>query len=119
MLYSLDINIIHAMQAKCQEILNALPAIDTVGVWALQYDKSAVTPQVTMEGVATGNYQCSCMIRLITQVARESFWQILTAIKDILQACEVGSYVQKHWCYHNENPPQPCEKEILYEVVAA
>ena len=118
MVYSLDINIVHTSQSKCQEVLDALPLIDNVNVWNLQYDKSNVIPQVTMGGVSTGKYQCSCMIRLVTEAARENFWTILTAIKDIIQACEVGTRVQKHWCYHDENPPQPCEIEILHEVVS-
>jgi len=111
MKYSLDINIIHSTEAKCQEVLDQLPKVSSTDVWADQYDKSGVFLN------EKGFYQCSCMIRFNEETGREVFWQAVSNIQDIVQGCEIGSYIRKHLCYHDGNPPQPCGEEIVYEVV--
>jgi hypothetical protein len=117
MKYSLDVQIIHSTASKVQDILDAFPASSDSKVDSDLYEMGAVGDEYNEEtGESTGNYQGNAMIRYNNSTDRTATLDIINAIQDILDNCEVGSWIRELKCYHDEDPPSPCEVETLWEV---
>lgn len=122
-MFSLDGTIIHTSQAKVQEALDALPIPTDTGVKTPFYEKTSPF-QITNDvlGGAIGSWSATFMIRFDTDASRETYWQAVASITDILQGCEGGSRLVKHLCDHEGVPVRPdglpgCYEEVVYEVV--
>lgn len=94
MKYSLDIVIRTTDEQTALNILAKLPMLDEV-----------YQPTLDM-----GNkYKASANTCFDTDEDREQVYQLVRS--DVL-FCLYGSYIQKHLCYNDEEPPKPCVIEI-------
>lgn len=106
MKYSLDCYI----KTNSSEIRNAVKqlilSIDDSKVWGVQYDYSE------FEDLEDGTTVFSCTVRFNIKTDRDAVAASIKGLNNI-NACEDGSFVRKHKCYHDETPPKPCEEETI------
>lgn len=110
MKYSLDLYLVHRDQNKIQEVLSFLPSQFDSEV----YDGDYTVSDIIFDGKV---YRAHASIRFNNDVSRESIYQLVLNVNGVLSDFEVGTFIQKHICYHDTNPSYPCEVEIVYEVV--
>ena len=97
---SLDINLIHTDQAKIQAALSEYPSSTDPDVWGEQYNVGDV--HLDEE---TGDYVGNAMVRFNEEIPRETIYSTISVLQDMLSGFEVGSYIQKHDCNHDEGGP--------------
>lgn len=110
MKHSLDIRIISNNQGTLDGIMAALPGKDDSRVWSEQYN-------LTQSVDENGDNVISGMIRFKEDQDRADVMAVAESVEGMFALCEPGSYLRLHTCYHDEDPPKPCEITVLYEVV--
>lgn len=111
MKHSLDLRIISNDQKTLDYVLAALPGQDDPRVWAEQYQAPTQDVDESNDAVLLG------MIRFNEDADRADIEYAVQGVSGMFARCEPGSYLRLHTCYHDENPPKPCEVTTLYEVV--
>lgn len=111
MKHSLDLQIISNDRETLDGIMAVLPGKDDPRVWADKYEAP-----VRFED-PDGNHVVVGTIRFNEDQDRADVASAAAAVKGMFALCEPGSYLRLHTCYHDEDPPKPCEVTVLYEVV--
>ena len=110
MIYSLDLYIMTDNSGLRNAVKAVLPASNHATVWETEYE--------VVEGTNfDGNDFLRAEIRFNTSGDRTAVCNSVKGLVGIVDACEVGSYVREHRCYHDEIPPKPCEVETMLEKV--
>jgi len=114
--YSLDGCIYHPDETILNDITVALPKLNDVKIVTNLHEGGKTIFTGTAEISPVSNvYQRCFMIRYKTKADRDAkFDQIKSVV--ILGTKLSGSWVQKHTCYHDGNPPLPCVVEDRYEI---
>ena len=71
-----------------------------------------------------GEYQCDeiedegvtafvCKVRFNLESDRASVVASVKGLAGVINACEDGSFVREHKCYHDETPTRPCVVETI------
>lgn len=111
MKYSLDCHIKTDNGGLRNAIKQVLPSIDDPRVWDGQYDFSE------FDDPFNGVTVFSCSIRFHLKADRNGITNSVKGLDGIIQACENGSFIREHKCYHDENPQKPCEEETILRKV--
>lgn len=107
MIHSLDINILTNNQGLLNAVNNQLPTKTDSRIWDSEY--------VLHEGEEDGIKYIRGHIRFHNDNDRLGVVTALRGLSGMIHACEEGSYLKGHNCYHDEN--KPCNNVVIYEVV--
>ena len=111
MKYSLDCHIKTNNAGLRNAVKQVLPSIDDTRVWGGAYDFSE------FEDPFDGVIIFSCSIRFHLEADRRGVTNSVKGLTGIIQACEDGSYVREHKCYHDETPSKACKEETILRKV--
>ena len=106
MKYSLDCHIRTNNNGIRNAVKQLIPDIDDSRVWDGAYD---FDDNEDAEGIMVFN----CMMRFHTEADRNSVTTSVKGLAGVINACEDGSFVREHKCYHDETPPRACEEETI------
>ena len=106
MIYSLDCCIKTNNNGIRNAVKNLIPDIDDPRVWDGQY---SYTDTLDVDSVMV----FSCEVRFTTESDRNSISAEVKGLAGVINACEDGSFVREHKCYHDETPTKPCEEETI------
>lgn len=109
MKYSLDCYIRTNNQGIRNAVKHLIPGIDDSRVWDGQYDFDE------FEGIEDGIMVFACMVRFNVEADRTSIVASVKGLAGIINACEIGSFVREHKCYHDEEESKRCEIETILE----
>jgi len=110
MRYSLDLKMI-GDKSYLESIEDELPQKDDEIVDSELYNTPIYTEAPDGRTALTG------MIRFIKDADRETAEQAILDLSGTFDKAEVGSVLKLHTCYHDQDPPKPCEATTIYEVV--
>jgi hypothetical protein len=107
MKYSLDCYIKTDNNGIRNAVMQLIPSIDDLRVWDGEYSFGNCSDP------DDGINIFSCMIRFNTESDRASVVSSVKGLAGVINACEEGSFVREHKCYHDETPQKPCEEETI------
>lgn len=107
MKYSLDCYIKTNNAGIRNAVKQVIPAIDDSRVWDKEYDFHEF--EDSDDGIMVFN----CMVRFNIESERNDITASVKGLAGIINACEEGSFVREHECYHDESPSKPCEEQTI------
>ena len=102
---ALGFNLIHQDASKIQAILDVLP-------------KSVLSDQYQVDSITEydlGGYSASGLIGFNKESDRESLFDAIANVEEIIYGFEVGSWIKLYQFNHDEN--KSCVTDTIYEVV--
>jgi hypothetical protein len=109
MKYSLDCHIRTNNDGIRNAVKQLIPDASDSRVWDGEYQHS----ETEDEGVMA----FSCAVRFNVEADRAAVVASVKGLAGIINACEVGSFVREHKCYHDEEVPKACEEETILRKV--
>lgn len=109
MKYSLDCHIITNNSGIRNAVKQLIPSINDPRVWGGEYK---FKEDLNEDGIMVFH----CMVRLYTEDDRNGVLSSVKGLTGIIHACEKGSVVKGHKCFHDETPQKPCEPEPETEM---
>lgn len=106
MKYSLDCHIKTDNSGIRNAVKQLIPDIDDSRVWNGEY---SFNEGAGIDGIQVFN----CAVRFNVKADRDAVANSVKGLAGILNACEVGSFVREHRCYHDEVPLKACEEETI------
>ena len=107
MKYSLDCHIKTNNNGIRNAVKQLIPSKDDSRVWGGQYDNTE-NPDPE-DGIMV----FSCMVRFNMESDRAALTASVKGLAGVINACESGSFVREHKCYHDETPQRKCEEETI------
>jgi len=113
MKYSLDCHIKTDNAGLRNAVKQVIPSIEDSRVWDGSYTFDEFEDPFDLEGTMV----FSCSVRFHLEADRNGITNSVKGLDGIIQACEDGSFVREHKCYHDETPQKPCEEETILRKV--
>lgn len=107
MKYSLDCHIKTDNEGLRNAVKQVIPSKDDPRVFGEAYDFSETKDPV--DGITI----FSCSVRFHLEADRNGITNSVKGLAGIIQACEDGSFIREHKCFHDEEIPRPCEEETI------
>lgn len=106
MKYSLDCYIRTNNSGLRNAVKQLIPIISDPRIWDGEYDYIEIPDE---EGVIV----FQCLVRFNVESERNAVTASVKGLAGIINACELGSFVREHKCYHDENPSRSCEEQTI------
>jgi hypothetical protein len=106
MKYSFDCYIRTNNDGIRNAVKQLIPDVNDSRVWGGEYVFAEGTDD---EGTKVFN----CQVRFNIESDRNSITASVKGLTGVINACEYGSFVREHRCFHDEIPPKPCEEETI------
>lgn len=118
MRHSLDLNLVGS-ESYLKPVKDEVPNKEDAIVDTELYNEPTISEEIDEEtGDPTGNMEMIGMIRFIEDADRETVKEKILDLSGTFDKAEVGSRMALHTCYHDENPPKPCEETTIWEVTS-
>lgn len=107
MKYSLDCFIKTDNDGIRNAVKQLIPDVNDARVWNGEYVYSE------FEDIKDGIMVFNCIVRFHVKPDRDSITNSVKGLAGVINACEAGSSIREHKCYHDETPQKPCEQETI------
>ncbi len=111
MRYSLDLKLIGS-QSYLDNAKSEVPQKNDPVVDSKLYNEPTISENMN------GNLQLSGMIRFVEDTDRETAKDAILNLRGSFEGALAGSRMALHTCYHDEDPPSPCEETKIWEITS-